>query len=228
MLSKRFLLILIISFSGLGFIFLIASSNSQSGGHYLKKYFFTEDWFTHNISVWKKVLRDFKRKTNVHYLEIGVFEGRSFIWMLENILTHPTSTATGIDPLPKEIEKILYSNLTMSGAQEKTKIIKGYSQIELKRLPNHSFDIIYIDGDHKAANVLVDTVLSWPLLKTGGLLIFDDYAWKIEEYPPTRRPRIAVDAFLAAYKEYVDVIHLGYQCIIRKKAYFYWEENKNI
>ncbi len=30
-------------------------------------------------------------------LEIGVFEGRSTVWLLENILTHPSSTLTYVD-----------------------------------------------------------------------------------------------------------------------------------
>ena len=216
------LLILFIPF------FVLCSRPLQGEEHYQKEYNFTHDWFTRHIPSWENILLEFKGKPHIHYLEIGVFEGRSFLWTLENVLTHRTSTATAIDPLDplpnnRNIEEVLFSNLAMSGVQDKTEIIKGYSQVELGKLPAKSFDIIYIDGDHNASSVLVDIVLSWPLLKKGGLLIFDDYKMKIEELPPERRPKIAIDAFLAAYKDYIDVVHIEYWCAVRKKSYFYWE-----
>jgi len=223
MLIKHLLLIFIISFSVAGYVLSVASNASGVEEHYLKKYNFTADWFTYNIPIWEKELTSFKGQRNIHYLEIGVFEGRSFIWMLENILTHPTSTATGIDPLYVEYEQTLYDNLKISGLDSKAKIIKGFSQLELKKLPFDSFNIIYIDGDHSASAVLNDAILSWPLLKKGGVLIFDDYLWETQR-PPEERAQIAIDAFIAAYKDYIDVIYLEYQCIIRKESYFYWEK----
>ena len=40
--------------------------------------------------------------------------------------------------------------------------------------------------------------MCFPLLKEGGLLIFDDYEWK--GFPhPLRNPRMGIDAFLAVY-----------------------------
>ena len=202
----------------------LADSNKEQSSpkptkYYLKSYTFSEDWFTENIPVWVKVLRPFKGKANLHYLEIGVFEGRSAIWMLENILTHPSSRLTGIDIFPEGTdwkEKYL-SNLNISGSAHKATTIEGDSQTELRKLPLNSFDIIYIDGCHRADCALSDGVLSFELLKTGGLLIFDDYRWKIYRYPEELRPKIAVDAFITSYRNYIEVVHSGYQLIIRKK-----------
>jgi len=53
----------------------------------------------------------------------------------------------------------------------------GRSDAMLRDLPHDHFDYISIDGSHEAADVLSDAVLSWPLLKTGGLICFDDYEW---------------------------------------------------
>jgi predicted O-methyltransferase YrrM len=63
----------------------------------------------------------------------------------------------------------------------KAQFIKGYSQDVLRSPdflnahPNGSFDLIYIDGHHTIQCVLRDYVLTWPLLKIGGVMIFDDY-----------------------------------------------------
>ena len=83
-------------------------------------------------------------------MEIGVIEGRSAIWMLENILTHPTAKLTGIDILPKGLnwKEIYLFNLDLSGSANKALIIEGASQIELRKLTLNSFDIIYIDACH--------------------------------------------------------------------------------
>jgi len=203
--------------------YALADSNKEQSSltptkYYLKSYTFSEDWFTENIPVWLEVLHPFKGKPDLNYLEIGVFEGRSAIWMLENILTHPSSRLTGIDTFPKGTdwkEKYL-SNLNISGSAHKATTIEGYSQTELRKLPLNSFDIIYIDGCHSADCVLSDGVLSFELLKTGGLLIFDDYRWKID-CPEELRPKIAVDAFITSYRNSIEVVHSGYQVFIRKQ-----------
>ena len=230
MLIKCIVLIFLISFS------LPVSMSSESGassrvkGNSLKKkYNFSTDWFSMNIPRWEKILRDFKGKPGINYLEIGLFEGRSFFWMLENILTHSTSTATGIDPFSPKVEEVFMSNLKLSGLQDKVKVLKGYAQVEVRNLPDHSFDIIYIDGDHSSAGVLVNAVFCWRLLRKGGLLIFDDYGWHKNnaKKPPTAKPQIAVDGFLASLKRQIDVIHKQYQCIIRKKEFLYWEKERH-
>ena len=183
----------------------------------LKTYNFSSDWFTRNISLWNKLLHPLKEKPNIHYLEIGSYEGRSAVWMLENILTHSSAKLTGIDIFPGDLKQRYLSNIKKSGSSQKVITITGKSQIELKKLPAESFDIIYIDGSHKADDVLADTVLSWNLLKIGGILIFDDYSWKRNEFPKHLRPEIAIDSFINAYSNHIEIMHKGYQVFLRKK-----------
>ncbi|WP_162666955.1 class I SAM-dependent methyltransferase [Gemmata massiliana] len=57
---------------------------------------FTEDWFAYNVPVWARVLAPLVGKP-VRALEIGVFEGRSTVWLLENVLTHPDVSLTWTD-----------------------------------------------------------------------------------------------------------------------------------
>jgi len=219
----------------------IVSINSCVAGEdaeYTKKYNFSKDkdWFTDRVPVWNKVLADFRGKPNIRYLEIGVFEGRSAIWMLENILTHPTARLTCVDIFWGPYKKIFLDNLTLSGFAYKAKIIQGRSQDKLRRLPPNSFDIIYIDGSHIAYDVLADAVLSWQLLKNGGLLIFDDYGVGHGPIPSEYAPRVAVDAFITVYRNNVEIVHRGYQVILKKQKddsyfslgpYLYsWEEKQ--
>lgn len=180
-------------------------------------YEYTYDWFTSAVPVWTRVMAPYAGRPETHYLEVGVFEGRSAIWMLNHILTHPTSTLTGIDLFPGVLKERYLANLELSGAAHKAITITGRSQVELRGLKPDSYDIIYIDGGHTGDMVLADAVLSWDLLKVGGLLIFDDYRWKMEEYPAEVRPGVSIQAFITAYRNYLDLVHLDYQAIVRKK-----------
>ena len=146
----------------------------RQGAKFQKNYRFQEDldWVSPYIAVWDKALAPYKGQSNLRYLEIGVYQGRSFLWMLENVLTHPSARAIGIDPF---LRPEFYPNLRMSGVASKTNIIEGFSQVELRKLPLESFDFIYIDGSHNSRDVLEDAVLCWRLLKDGGLLILDDH-----------------------------------------------------
>ena len=141
------------------------------------------------------------------------------MWMLENILTHPSSCMTVIDPfftrLGRDIESAFSANLQQSGGADRTTVIKGFSQEELRELPAQFYDIIYVDGSHSADDVLEDAVLSWRLLKDGGLLIFDDYELPIL-VSPRDRPKPAITAFVRCYRRELKVIHRDFQVVVQK------------
>jgi hypothetical protein len=185
-------------------------------------YKFARDWHTRHVRYWEQALATFRGQTDVRYLEIGLFEGASFFWVLEHVLTHPTSRATGMDPFftsysdTKHYGDTFYENLQMSGQSDRCTIIKGFSQVELRKLPLDSYDIIYIDGSHEAVDVLEDAVLSWRLLKPGGVMIFDDYQLWLER-PSPHRPQAGIDAFYAFFGGQFDVVHLGYQVMLKRR-----------
>jgi hypothetical protein len=124
------------------------------------KYTFTSDWFSHNIPKWNRILSDMKGKPNLTYLEVGPYEGRSFLWVMDNILTHPSSKAIAIDTFDKfydnDFEKTFLDNLNRSGHKSKVKVIKGSSQQKLREIELNSIDLIYVDGDHGSRAVLMD------------------------------------------------------------------------
>lgn len=192
---------------------------------------FSNDWFSPNIELWNKVLRKFKGKPDLLFLEIGCFEGRATLWLLENILTHPTSKIVVVDTFKdnsKHVEEKKYINLLerfkenlsvyLSSDPKKNKVIikKGFSHAVLKKeKPELKYDFIYIDASHVAVNVLEDAVLAWRLLKQHGILIFDDYEWNAYSNP-LLCPKVSIDAFLKIFKNQFKLRHKGYQVVVEK------------
>ena len=188
------------------------------------EYKFTSDWFSYNIPIWQQYLNTYKDKENIRVLEIGSYQGRSTIWLLENILTHPTSRITCIDTFlgSDEHSKIQKENIwetfnyNINKFKNKVNIVTGYSQTILRGMfEKEIYDMIYIDGDHKGYSVLEDAILSFPLLKKNGLMIFDDYAW---DHVPNEldRPKVGIAAFCSVYTEQISILHVQYQLILKK------------
>lgn len=187
---------------------------------------FTQNWF--NISGRKNfekyLIPLFKDKLNLRFLEIGCFEGMATLWLLKNILTHSTSRIVCIDTFKgsEEHKKLtstinnLYTNFYINTKEYKHKIdiYIGTSETQLRRLDGN-FDFIYIDGSHFAPDVLSDAVLSFPLLKKGGIMIFDDAEWnnrsKAEECP-----KLGVDSFLNTFVGKYEILLKDYQIVIKK------------
>lgn len=92
---------------------------------------------------------------------------------------------------------------------------RGKSEAMLPLIPG-PFDLAYIDGLHMGFNVLQDAVLTWNKLKVGGFMIFDDYLWEHQVLDRTLTPKDAVDGFLSVIHGRYELVHIGYQVIIRK------------
>jgi hypothetical protein len=63
--------------------------------------------------------------------------------------------------------------------------------------------------------VLIDAILSWDLLKDGGVLIFDDYNWD-SALPTEMRPAFALDVFQTLFRDDFLILVKDYQLIVRK------------
>ncbi len=145
------------------------------------EYSFSQDYVFDRLHLWTQYLSQMRGKENIHLLEVGSYEGRSAIWFLENILTHPSSTITCIDLFFSRMAEVRFDhNVAVSGASNRVIKITGRSQEILRLLRHASYDVIYIDGSHRAVDVQADASFSWPLLKPSGVLIFDDYLWNME------------------------------------------------
>jgi len=191
--------------------------------------------FDHDFITWVKPnwLRLFSGEFNISagepisYLEIGCFEGRSMIFMMEEVLTHPSSRATCVDPFigvdadfgrfeeAANFDRGALKSRFLSNLEpysRKLTTLQATSGQALRMMTPGSFDVIYIDGDHSAAAALEDAVLSWPLLRSGGLLIFDDYGAEDN----LSWPKVGIDGFLAAYAPQLTVVTRLYQVYVLK------------
>lgn len=196
---------------------------------------YSVDWFSNNISTWEQVFDYYKLKgkDNLRFLEIGCFEGRATNYMLENILTGEGSTIDVVDTFGGSKEEAgmkwddsydfneLYNKFThnISDNKDKVNIHRGMSgDILRSEFQPNTFDFAYIDGSHTAYDVLQDAVLVHPLLKSGGIMIFDDFAWKDpNNLHPTNSPELGVTCFYNAYQLFYDAIFQGYQVGLIKK-----------
>lgn len=176
---------------------------------------YTSDLFSRHIPAWEDLFGKFQPKTA---LEIGSYEGRSAQWLLDNI---PDLYLTCIDTWDNSgIEEGLNSTNAEKIFDEKlggkVRKIKGESG-EILRTLTMSYDLIYIDGNHTAAAVLEDMVLSFRLLKSGGVMICDDYTggWGKNHL---NFPKLAIDSFVNCYWDKLDfMLYPAHQIYILKK-----------
>jgi hypothetical protein len=173
---------------------------------------FSADWFSANSWQFERHLRPLSR-TRCNLLEIGCHEGRATCWLLENIATHPAATVTCIDTV---LQPSFRPNVEAAGGSDKVRFVHGMSRSVLRELGFGRYDFIYVDGNHTTVEVLEDAVLSFRLLKVGGILAFDDYKWDDSRLRHEGLPKPAIDAFLKIYTKKIAILAKGYQVWLRK------------
>ena len=211
-----------------------------------EEYKFTTDWFHWAPEVWEQLIPMLPERKK--FLEIGSFEGRSMAWIIENMVADDaephsvvcidtwegseehTEGQLGEDLFGRFLhnkhvaQDKYWARTKNAAAQSMVEAVKGKSADLLPHILSNwsgsreSYDFIYIDGSHTAPAVLTDACMAWPLLKPKGIMVFDDYNWMPSPRDILHRPKLAIDAFMNIFAEEVEVIHVGYQMVIRKKG----------
>jgi predicted O-methyltransferase YrrM len=187
---------------------------------------FTTDWFSNNIPFW---LAAFERATTdpdevLRVLEIGSFEGRSTVFVLRHFpkaQVDCVDTWLGSDEhAGEEFLNDLHGRflVNIKPFSERVTCHKMTSAQFFRESSNDEYDIVYIDGSHRATDVLLDLVNSWDRLRSGGLLLIDDYLWKHYKTAGDN-PCSAVNAFVSIYKKQVRFLRVGYQVYIQKTSF---------
>jgi predicted O-methyltransferase YrrM len=198
---------------------------------------FTQDWFSRSIPSWSLILNKLsERTTHLRILEVGVFEGRSTCWLLQNHCKTPESSIVAIDSFQGGIEhqgmelgtlrKRFEANIATVASPAQVEIREGFSLPQLAKLIAEGyqrFDFISIDASHQAPDVLGDAILGFELLKPGGVMAFDDYIWspmRPGTENPLLLPKAAIDAFTTLFSQKIRIIpNLPlYQLYIQKNA----------
>lgn len=172
-------------------------------------------------------------------LEIGCFEGLTSKYIVEKKLSN-NGILVCVDPLT---DVYLNDNLDDNDKKNNETIFKYFnSQHErfmknceeelkneriilfrdlsvnvypiLKSELSGMFDLIYIDGDHRANSVYVDAINCFELCKNNGHILFDDYSWG-NEYGENAT-HVGIDKFLDEYKNKYQIISKNYQVLIKK------------
>ena len=151
------------------------------------------NWTTgnsHNFLTIFKVLKKIQRSSsastkednkknllNLKILEIGSFEGYSAN-IFNKIFVRPQIYC--VDPwIPYSEHPNLNFNQIERNFDENTKNlnIKKFKMFSSNFFKNNTenFDLVYIDGSHRAADVLFDAMESYKILNKGGILFFDDF-----------------------------------------------------
>ena len=155
---------------------------------FLKKKNITYDYFSSHAYNFLKIINKFK---SCKYLEIGSFEGNSAMFVAKNF---PDSTIYCIDNWvgTHEYKKDLKFSKVEKNFDLNMSEFNNFMKLKLTsddffKINQNCFDVIYIDGYHKAPQVLKDFVNSWSVLNPNGVIIFDDYIGeffdKIEDNP---------------------------------------------
>ena len=184
------------------------------------------NWFEqtakHNF---RKFLTPLAGQEYLHFLQLGVFTGDASVWLCENILTGNHCHLYDVDTWQGSDEEVHKSMDFVSVYDTYCQKTGHYHQIEKATQTtveflthfntNSCFDFIYIDADHTTIGVLMDAELSWPLLKSGGIMAFDDYTWG-EGMPPELTPTLGIDLFLSRHDGEYETLVVNEQYWIKK------------
>ena len=159
-------------------------------------------------------------KKNFKYLEIGSFEGGSAIYISTRF---NESKIYCVDNWIKTEDG--YLKIDFNDVEKNFDFnTKQYSNIlKIKRSSDNFFlnnliyfDVIYVDGYHKASQVYKDCMNSWKTLNLNGILICDDYIWN--HYAEIKdNPCFAVNSFLSKIKKSYQILQVSNSQIFIKK-----------
>ena len=189
------------------------------------------DWFSAYAKPnFEKYLISLAGQENLRFLQLGVYTGDASRWLLDNVLTSFTSRLVDVDTWEGSDEEAhesinfdevwkVYLDKTRGDTlmYRQTTVAFLSHQVGCCDVSSESprYDFIYIDADHTADGVLVDAELSWPLLKSGGIVAFDDYEWGSHLHS-FKSPKLGIDLFLERHAGEYELLESGLQVWIRR------------
>lgn len=182
-------------------------SAKRNNKNFLKNYNISNDYFSMNAFNFLQSLKKIKRFKN--YLEIGSYEGNSALFVARNfkhVTIHCVDTWLGSKEHENENFNHVEKNF-LSNTQKFKNILrfKLSSDDFFSQYQNYKYDCIYVDGDHYYDQVYKDCINAYNSLRSGGILIFDDYTWKYFD-KVRENPCYAINRFIKLYNDKI-IIH---------------------
>lgn len=187
------------------------------------------NWFGHVRDTFVEQLSPLYGAKDFTALQVGAYAGHASEWLLAFLLTDEGSRLDDVDTWLgsdeaehhaldfTEIEREYRERLKHWLALGQVSAFKMTSDDFFRMsCPVEEYDFIYIDGDHRSHQVLRDAINADAGLKHGGILAFDDYSWSAGTGVDADNPKLAIDAFLATFGRYYEVLHEGQQVWLRK------------
>ena len=178
--------------------------------NYLKDFKFSRNYFKHNASIWYEILnKNFFLNKKVNVLEIGTFEGMSFLFFQKYLQLENLYCVDVIENENFKLNKEKFKNY---------KFFNTSSDDFFKKITDIKFDIIYVDGSHYAKDVYNDIINSYHKLTENGILIIDDFLLDVE----FRRNKNYFDEVMAGVFMFFDekinykILYTGHQLILKK------------
>ena len=166
---------------------------------------------------------------NLNYLQLGAYTGDASVWLLDNILTGQGSRLTDVDTWQGSDEEE-HKSMDFNDVYETyKKKLEPYQErllalrtdtvtalINDLNYQGNEYDFIYVDADHTTVGVLLDAELGWRLLKSGGIMAFDDLTWG-SHLPPSQSPKAGILLFAERHRSEFDLVVANTQYWIKKK-----------
>lgn len=179
-------------------------------------YFFThKDMIIDHLKFWEPILADTPSPCNI--LEIGSLQGNSAIYWLNNFncqlwCVEPFGRTKSVPD-----KELFLENICKTGKKDKVNLIELKSDDFFSSKPDIPLlDIIYVDGSHEADFVARDCINAYQYCKIGGIIIMDDYKMPRVFADDKIGPKPSIDSFLEKYDDKIEVLHIGYQVIVKK------------
>ena len=184
--------------------------------------------FLKNINYFNNNYLKIKLGKKINILEIGTYAGISLIELVKQI---PNSYGIGIDMWSNynennllniidnyDVKGSFYKNIKNANLEDRIKAIQINSTIILMEFikDNRKFDFIYVDGSHLLLDCYTDLLLSWQILEIGGILVIDDYLYKIDNENILNSPYEAVNHFFKLFEGKYKLLDIGYRVFLEK------------
>ena len=170
---------------------------------------------TNRFLIWISIFeRNFSRNNKIKILEIGSHQGHSalfFLWYFKK------AYIDCVDIWNNKRNEIIFDESLNQFSERLNKNKLWSLDFFANKIKNRRiYDIIFIDGNHEAEDVLCDCLLSFAALKVNGLMIVDDVFLKSEQRFQDNSIK-AIDSFLNLKGSDLKILKINSQIFLQKK-----------